>query len=366
MSREPGWRTLIHLIPTNTWGSSGRHALDICRWARDHGWRVRAVTRGCRAVDLMFSRAGIPLRNAPLRDYPDLFSAPVLASMLRVIPPEGGIVHTHRYRDVLTVLMARHIAHRPDIRIVTSRHSMSPPRDSWLARMAYRSVDCHIFPSRLARDIFYSGLRDATLRPDAYAVVAPGSLYMPDILPEPEPVAGPVVAQYRGQIGPGCGLRALIAAVARLSDLKFRLRIAGSGNPDYIDSLRAEARILRISDRLDWQRGEDFTSPFPAQFHFGISPAPQADLQGMVNIGYMAAGRAQAAFMTGARPEFLRDGVNMLRLDSASPDSLAAALRTLATDAALRRRLAGQALADYEAAFAWPHFEAHLRKAYLL
>ena len=92
------------------------------------------MTRDAKVVDDHFRSAGIPLFHSPLRGFFDPASAVILARILRGLPTDRTYIHVHRYRDAFSVLLAKRIAKRPDIRIISTRHTVRPGRNSALFR----------------------------------------------------------------------------------------------------------------------------------------------------------------------------------------------------------------------------------------
>ena len=123
---------IIHIVHGNSMGGAQRYALDICRHYVEAGSDVVALTRDAKAVDSQFAEAGVPLRHAPLRDYPDLFSSLALRPLIEAGERGATVVHVHRYRDALTAILARRMAGRSDVRIIVTRHISEPAKDNML------------------------------------------------------------------------------------------------------------------------------------------------------------------------------------------------------------------------------------------
>lgn len=353
-------------MASGEWGGPQRYALDICRHFRSQGWKVRVITRDAKAVDTPFLREGISVRHAPLRDYPDLFSALMLARMMRRIPKGEGIVHVHRYNDALTAIVARLLARRPDIRLVSTRHRADLGRRGLVRRIVYAGIDSHLFVSEFSRQRFLQ------VWPEGECPVAEGrmsvafnSLLTPEPGPCPEPERGPVVALYRGGLKPGKGLETLIDALSLLKDVRMRLRIVGRGMPDYVDQIRRRAVTRGVMERIDWVRRADFPADVIAQCHFGVFPSATPEAFGMANLELMACGRPQISTFTGGQKEFLTPGADALEVAPADASSLAEAMRRLATDPALRSHMGEQARRHYTESLSWPRFLERLLPAYL-
>lgn len=365
-------RTLIHFVSSNAWGGPERYALDICRHYKACGWRVLAVTRDVHDLDSRFAAAHIPLRHAPLRDYPDIFSGLFLRHTLRKIPQGEGIIHVHNFRDAMTALLARTIARRPDIRVVVTCHEARRADKAWSLRWVYGDIDRLIFVSDFAKSRFLSSWPDGQPPIEAEKTgVAYNSLYIPEVadgaLPAlPEPERGPVTAMYRGKLKPGKGLEALIDALSLLKDLKLRLRIVGDGDPDYVDAIRRRAVTRGVMERIDWvRRGADDPTALIRESHFGVFPSVEPEAFGMTNLEMMAAGRAQISTMTGGQKEFLHNEVEALEVIPADAQSLSLAMRRLATDPDLRQRLGTAAREAFKKRFSWNIFISRLDTAYL-
>lgn len=360
-------RALIHVVSSGEWGGSERYAFDICSHFLSGGWDVRALTRDTRAVDRPFIEGGIPVSHAPLRPYPDYFSARTMARLFRGIAPGEGIVHVHTYADALTCIIARRLAGRPDIRLVATRHLAERGRDSVLRRIVYHGLDSHLFVSEFSKSKFYErwGAGKPSPLPLCKTDVAYNSLFRREEKPVPEPIKGPVSAAYRGKLKPGKGLETLIDAMALLRSHKIRLRIMGKGHPDYVDGLRRRAQMAGVADQIDWSRDTYFAEDSLAKVHFGVLPSEEPEAFGMANLEFMACGKPQISTFTGAQREVLSAGEDSLEVAPSDPAALADAILSLASDASLRLEMGSKAFERYSGLFSWPHFISRLSSHYI-
>lgn len=357
---------LIHMVASNKWGGPQRYALDICRHFMARGWNVEVFTRDAKAVDYLFESAGIPRVHAPLSGYFDLSTALVLARHMSRIGKGGGVVHVHRYRDAFTALLARKLARRPDIRIVSTSHVVRKGKDSRLYRRIYRNLDAQVFVSGIAASRFMSAWRDGDPPfPKDRVHVIHNSLFSPPGEPLPEPTRGPVVAMFHGPLRPGKGLENLIDALTMLRDLRLRLRIVGSGNPDYTDLLRRRAISRGVMEMIDWHGHTYNPHPLVSESHFGVLPSVSEEAFGLANLEYMAGGRPQVATSSGAQTEYLTDGREALLVPPGQTQQLAEAIRAMASDPALRRKMGKAAYATFVDRFSWTRFIDRLEKIYL-
>lgn len=359
-------RHLIHLVSSNRWAGAQQYACDICRHYMEAGWEVTAVTRDARVVDSHFQEAGVEVRHAPLRGFFDPASAWMLASLLRKIPQGQGVIHVHRYRDAFTALLAKRIAKRKDILVVVTRHSIRSARKSALFRRIYRKINAHIFVSDAARLCFLSTWpqhKDCPIAPERIHVLH-NSIPAVPAEATPEPSRGPIFAICHGPLAKGKGIESAIDALQFLTDLKLRLRIAGPGNPDYLDLLRRRAITLGVMEAIDWDIGPDVPDSLILSAHFAIHPSLHREAGGIDNIRDMACARPQICTASGAQTEYLRDGVSAIIVPPANPGAIAQAMRALASDPELRQQMGTAAFADFHQLLDWNVFTSRLSKIY--
>lgn len=362
---EPQRDHLVHIVSSSHWGGVEQYALDICRHYHDRGWHVTAVTRDAKVVDSRFMSYGIPLRHTGMTGFMDLGSILTIAKLFRTLPHARAVVHTHRDIDTFMALAAKRLIHRPDIRVVTTRHVVSTGYDTPMFRRMCAKTDANIFVSQMALDTFVSPWRDrkSPLPPDRVHVLH-NSLNLDSKSYIPEPIRGPVTAVCHGTIVAGKGFETIIDALSTLRDIKVRLRIAGQGDPDYLDSLRNRAITRGVMEMIDWLIPAGNIEMLIAESHFGVQASGRREAFGLESLRYMAMGRAQVCVPNGAQYEYLEDGRNALFAPPADSSRLAEAMRRLATDPVLRHTLGENARADYLERLDWQHFVARLDKIY--
>ena len=359
-------RNLIHIVNGNMMAGAQQYALDICRYYKERGWNVVALTKGAHAIDARFIACGIKVTHAPLRGFLDFTSVLRVARFIRSLPPGETIMHAHRYRDAYTAMLARWLAKRQDVKIVATRHAVRKGRDSGVFRKLYSNIDAHIFVSNLAFERFCRSWEGKNLPlSDNKVFVLHDSLYLPQLSePMPEPEKGPVTAIYHGPIAEGKGLENLIDALMAMRNVKIRLLIAGSGSPDFLDRLRKRAMIREVMDAIDWNTKCSDPSELIARAHFGVVPSVESEAFGLGNLRYMAAGRPQICTRNGAQTEYLRDGESAILVPPADTATLAEAMTLLAKNPDMRRRMGKEALAEFKRNLSWDSFTRKLDDIY--
>ncbi len=219
----------------------------------------------------------------------------------------------------------------------------APGRDPWHRAVGHRlggtpdwaRVARWVFVSRwLARRMARAGL------PMAPAGIAHAGLDLAR-LPfrgPPGPWGGRLL--YAGRLSALKGVDVALEALARLPG--SRLTVCGHGSPQAVAGLRARAAELGIAGRVDLR------APLPSERMAAlyaahdavVFPAVWPEPWGLVPLEAMAVGTPVVATGTGGSAEYLRAGGNALLVAPGDAEALAAAVRRLAADGALRARLA--------------------------
>ena len=358
-------KTLIHILSANRWGGVERYALDICRHYISCGWNVAAVTRDAKAVDTFFEKEGVSLLHAPFGSMLDLQSARMLAKILKKCDPDSVTIHAHGFRNAFTALLARKIAGRKDVRIISTRHKVKKGIDTWLFRRIYRNLDAIICVSRIAADRFLSTWHNKELPfPRERLVVIHNSLNVNLKSPPERKEKGPLSAMFHGPLIPGKGIETLIDAMSMLKGSRLRLKIVGSGTPDYVDRLRRRALTRGVMDMIDWYKMSPDPMGLIAECDFGVLPSHTEEAFGLSNIEYMACGRPQVCSSNGAQPEYLTDGWEGFLTTPGNAAQLADAMRKLASDPSLRQRMGERAFNTFNEKLSWQKFISRIDPLY--
>lgn len=350
---------LIHLLSSNAPDAKGRQTLDILKWFRDKGWSVCVYTRDARAVDSHFRKAGIPRRHLGMMGLSDIYSIRALTSDLRGEHP-GTVMHAHRIKDAILALTARFFARRSDIKVVLTVHNSRFSRPPAILKRVLRALDAVIFTTTEVAENF------SRIFPvgEGKGMIIHYTVPSPSFLPLPEPGAGPMTAMWHGRMVPGKGLETLIDALPALKGKRIRLRIAGYGNPDYVDSLRRRATALGVMPMIDWTSAAENIYSQIATAHFGVFPSTDPEAFGFPNIEYMAAGRTQIVTRGKLQQEYLTDGRDSVMTAPGDTDALSDAILSLASDTERRIALGASARRRYLADMSWERFTQTLEEIY--
>lgn len=343
-----------------------RYALDICRHFSDNGHNVLVVSRDARAVDDVFRHHSIPVTFAPLGGFFSYDAVKVLSEVLSS-DSERTVVHCHDTHDAFAVLIARNLIGRHDIKVILTHHYVRHARRTPFHKYVYRNVDDMIFVSKIALDTFLSGRRAKGIlsHDDKRLHIIHNSLNIQLGSMEEEPEKGPVTGIYLGRLAPHKGLEYIIEALSMLTDTKLRLRLVGTGHPDYVDSLRAKATASGVMQMIDWPRHREEATDFIRASHFGIAPSTAPEAFGLSNIECMAQGRPVIATDNGAQPEYISDGKDGILVPPGSADILAIEMRRLISSSELRKKMGLSARQRFEAQLSWQHFMNHLTPIYM-
>jgi glycosyltransferase involved in cell wall biosynthesis len=144
---------------------------------------------------------------------------------------------------------------------------------------------------------------------------------------------------YVGRIDERKGIATVVDALAKLPEAT--LTVVGEGDPGAEQKLRQQAAQLGVMARIrleGFRRRPELPAAYEAA-DVTIFPVIWEEPWGLVPLESMALGRPVIATGRGGSGEYLRDGENALLYEAGDADALAAAVRRLADDPALRARL---------------------------
>jgi glycosyltransferase involved in cell wall biosynthesis len=151
---------------------------------------------------------------------------------------------------------------------------------------------------------------------------------------------------YCGRIDERKGIDTAIEALPHLP-AEATLTVLGGGDDEHLGELRRLAGRLGVADRVSFARRPREQLPAAyAQADATLFPVRWEEPFGLVPLESMATGTPVVATGRGGSSEYLRDGENCVLFDcEAGAPALAGAVRRLATDCALRRRLRAAGIA---------------------
>lgn len=184
------------------------------------------------------------------------------------------------------------------------------------------------------------------LRHDARRTVIPSASGLQPRSPSPRH-DGPLRIGMAARIDPWKGQSEVLEAFARaFPQGSEQLVLAGTplfGHEGFLEALRASAARLGIADRVVFPGHIDDVASLLEGWDIAVQYSTRPEPLGQNVLQYLASSTATVVADEGGPAEWVVDGVNGLRVAPRDPETLAAALRQVAGDAALRDRLAGEA-----------------------
>ncbi|MGN6473303.1 MAG: glycosyltransferase family 4 protein, partial [Mycobacteriales bacterium] len=246
-------------------------------------------------------------------------------------------------------------------------------RPSWLGSLASQLLDLPTTLPQLPADAtvaFASDyLRrrasdDGLLSFSASEIVPLGTnpTDFPSRRPGDRPWLGKLLAV--GRIEPRKGFDTAIQALLEVPDAT--LRIIGPGVDQHVAALRALAGELGVADRLTIESAlprEEIAAAYAEADAF-LFPSRWDEPFGMVPLEAMTQATPVIATRRGGSAEFLTDGLNCIEVPTDDPAAIAAAVRALAKDDSLRRRLVNGGLTT-SAAYRIDRFADELERIHL-
>jgi glycosyltransferase involved in cell wall biosynthesis len=323
--------------PPDATGGYERSCDDVVRHWRAAGHDVTVLTTGSAGSD---GDDGV-LRTLPGPDQP-AGAAATVAALLRTARPDVVSAWNLARVPVAGVLGPVAAAGIPVVLVIC---------DGWLDA-APTDVPAAVAGSRVVYVSEY--LRSVSSPPDwapTVDAVVPSGID-PDAFPLRPPADRPWAGRllYAGRMSPAKGAQDAVAALAHL-DAGVTLHIVGSGTADQWATVSALADRLQVTGRVEISTGDrDVVRAAYDRADVVLFPSRWAEPFGLVPLEAMARGVPVVATGTGGSVTYLRDGGNALIVPPGDPGALATAVRRLAGDPGLRRRLA---TAGLDAAGTW-------------
>ena len=297
-----------------------------------------------------FADSPVRVVEVPCSGDADVGFVPRVRRVLREHRPDVVHLHSRRGADVLGALAAR----LERVPVVLSRRVDNPESRFWVG-LKYRLHDRVVAISQGIADVLASeGLPASKLRvvrssldPKPWQQPDPRAVFLAEFgLPSDVLVIG-VVAQLIERKGH----RVLFEALRTLPE-RSRLRVICFGQGPLEDTLRSEAADLGDTVRFAGFRKD--LGRWVGSLDLLVHPAWMEGL-GISLLQASAAGVPIVACRAGGMPEAVADGVSGVLVDPGSSTQLAAAMRRLIDDPALRTRLGAQGRARIEREFSVDH-----------
>jgi len=264
--------------------------------------------------------------------------------------------------------MARRISENRDTRVVVSVHGVYKPKSNYMYTKLYKSIDCFVFSSEMARVAFLGKAkkqyadRGIVLR-DSVCDSQIGT-EVPDLRRELNLDSHQALIMYHGKIAAEKGLDTLLSALIHVDKAKYHLAIIGDGQPKYKAKIKGFIVANGLVHNVSMLGFRDNILEYLRQADFGILPSIQPEALGISNLEYMMAGKAHICSNNGAQPEYVHDGVNGLLVPPGDEQSLTVAINTLLNDTATRSRLGTQAQKDFLNDLDYPTFYQKMTDLY--
>ena len=329
--RLPPRLKIVHVVVAGDIGGAERFLVDLMRrpaqTGADHCLALMTPNPNLRA---MFRDAGLTIRDrGPVRADPlaylwRAFGPQDVAWLAQVLEEEAAdLVHVHTYAS--HVLGVR-VAMRCRLPVLRTEHGIQHYQDPtcllfrrWALRNTDRVVAVSDYVGRFVRQ------------------------WAPEVRSKVEVIRNGVDAEYFHRIEPPQTGPFTFALVCRLEPWKqadlviaatalvpgIRITIAGTGSAE--PGLRAQARALRVDDRVSFVGYHPDPRSVIAASHAAINSSRDEPL-GLSVLEALAMQRPVVAFAGGGIPEIVRDGETGWLVRERSVAALAAALAAASSD----------------------------------
>ena len=325
------------------WAGTEKYIIDLSPLLAGKGHEVVIACQKESEIERRANQAQVPVIHLTMRSTQDWGQLPKLARAMRGF----DVVHIHSFRDYIVPATAARIARVPAV--IMTRHLPHP------------------FASRITAyacsQLFYDGI----IAPSDYVVdvlrrsgVEQSRVFLVKNAIDPEPWAKAAPSNIRAQLGISPrsflvaaagritvekGFDVLLRAVGRLrrEGLDVSCIIAGPGDPvaTKVEAARSEESLKGYAWILGFRRD---VPELYAAVDAVVVPSESPEVFGYAAIEGLAAGKPVIASNLGGLPEIVTSDCGIL-VPPGDVQALADAIKGLASDSELRRRLAANARA---------------------
>ena len=357
---------VFHIVSNKHWTGAEQYTYDLAALLRkDDAFYVEVVCRKHPNILKQFRRLEIPVSILPLKGVTDLESPVRFARLLR---KGENIIHVHSFKDAFMAVMARRISENRNTRVVVSVHGVYRPKKNYMYTKLYKSIDCFVFSSQMARDVFMGKAKkqyaDRTIVIRDSVCDSQLGTIVPDLRRELNMEPHQALMMYHGKLAQEKGLDTLIEALKQVDKSKYHLAIIGDGQPKYKAQIKGAIVANGLVNNVTLLGFRDNILEYLRQADFGVLPSIQPEALGISNLEYMMAGRAHICSDNGAQPEYVTNGVNGLLVPPGDEEALAQAINQLLNDTATRSRLGSQAQHDFQEKLDYPVFYQKMTELY--
>ena len=349
---------VFHIVSNKHWTGAEQYTYDLVeRLRNDKDFYVEVVCRKHPVVLKQYRRLEIPISILPLKGVTDIDSPVRFARLLR---KGKNIIHVHSFKDAFMAVMARRISENRDTRVVVSVHGVYKPKKNYMYTKLYKSIDCFVFSSEMARDAFLGKAkkqyadRGVVLR-DSVCDSQIGTT-VPDLRRELGLNSQQSLIMYHGKLAHEKGIEVLLGALTHVDKSKYHLAIIGEGQPKYKAKIKGFIVAAGMVNNVTLLGFRDNILEYLRQADLGVLPSIQPEALGISNLEYMMAGKAHICSNNGAQPEYVNDGVNGLLVPPGDERALTTAINTMLNDTASRSRMGTQAQRDFQEKLDYPTF----------
>lgn len=346
---------VIQLVSNKVWGGGERYALDLTQRLIEHGDDVRIVSRDVEVVNAPFNNLGVEIKHAPFNGYFDLKAPRIIADLISEFPEEEPvIIHAHDFKNAFLAARARNkVNSKRNVRIVVTRHLIKPAKTDIINNYIYRNIDTLVFISNAVREEFFSSNPKID---KGKTVLIYNSILNP---PKPDDLdkkdSDSVNLLYMGRLSPEKGVEMLLESVSKLTKKNWNLSIGGTGDAEYVASLKKFAEEKGLDDKIKWLGYVPDVWTHIRKADVGVMPSVWREPFGLTLLEFISQGVPVVATDSGAQKEILTDGVDSL-LTAPNPEEYSQVLRKIISDKNIREELAKNSLQtfkrfDYETFF---------------
>ena len=360
---------VFHIVSGKTWGGAEQYAYDmVSKLRHDPRFYVEVICKKNKNVLDQFRRLEVPVSILPLKGMTDIDSPMRFARQLR---KGHNVVHVHTFHDAFMAVWARRVSENRNTTIIMTVHGIYHPRNNYLYRKIYNSIDHLVFTSRFSQEEFIGCARklDVSKSSVVHDSVIPNELLsdVPAISLRQELDMTPeqVLIMYHGRLSHDKGTDVLLRAITQLDKATYKLVVMGEGSRKFTSELNGFIVANNLVRNVTFMGFRDNIAKLIAQCDMGVLPSVQPEALGLANLEYMMQGKPHISTNNGAQVEYIVNGKNALLVKPNDDIELATTIKMLINDPKARQEMGEQARNDFNEKLNYDRFYNNITQLYI-
>lgn len=357
---------ILQVFSSSFWGGGELYVLDLTKRLIEDNHNLICITKKSKIIAERLKSLNIPYYTLPINGVFDLFSAIRIRKIIR--ENNIDIIHVHNFKTAFPIVYAK-IFSKNKPKIILSRHLIKKAKNNPLYNFLYSHIDKIIFVSDMAREEFFLSnpkfdkSKSVVIHNSIKSIIK--SDYTLYIREKYKIGNEALLICFTGRIVKDKGVDVLIRAFAGLKSYNAYLIIAGSGEEDYVNELKALVKQNGLEQKVVFLGFVSDINSVIYQSDIGVFPSVWREPFGLSIIEFMQAGKPVITTNNGAQKEYIINNETGILVEPNNIEELQSSMERLIKNTPLREEIGQKGKAYFEKELSYEEFYKKIISAYI-